>query len=339
MMKNDLISLLKNDFVKLKGANILIAGATGLIGCALVDLLMSIENNFKIFASGRNESRAEKLFSKYRDNSRFNFIKLDITKAIDLDFSFDFIIDLSGGTTPELFESAPVEVMESNLFGVKNLLDYGIKHNLKKFVYVSSGEIYGEGDGRIFTEDYSGYINSLGPRSCYPMAKRAGETLCVSYAKEYGVDVSIARPCHVYGPRFSESDNRVYAQFIRNVLNDENIVLKSEGKQFRSWIYTEDCASALLYILLKGENCQAYNVANKDSNLTIKELAQVIADKAGKKVVLDIPNDAVQGVTTPITKAIFSTAKLNSLGWNPSVGIEDGILKTLKGERQWRLAD
>ncbi len=319
---------------KLAGKNILVTGASGIIGGAFVDLLMSFADaNFNVYAAGRNVERAKSRFKKYVQNPNFNFISLDVEKVIELDIDFDFIVDCAGSSSPKLYSEKPVEVMTSNIVGVKNLFEYGLRHKLKKFVYVSSGEVYGEGDGRVFTEDYSGYVNPLDPRSCYPMAKRASETLCVSYAKEYSVDVSIARPCHVYGPHFTESDNRAYAQFIRNVLNGEDIVLKSEGKQFRSWIYTEDCASALLYILLNGENCQAYNVANEQSNLTIREFAQMIADKAGKNVVFDIPNDDSKGNTTPITKAVFSTEKLNVLGWHAKYDIEQGVERTLEIRR------
>lgn len=319
------------DFSVLKNRTVLITGATGLIGSSFVNLLMSLKiYGLQVFTAGRNINRAEKLFSKYKDDIHFHFLQFDVSKPLDFDIDFDFIVDSSGASSPALYATKPVEVMESNILGVKNLLDYGKEHNLKKFVYVSSGEVYGEGDGKVFTEDYSGYVNPLNPRSCYPMAKRASETLCVSYEKEYGIEVSIARPCHVYGPNFTESDNRVYAQFIRNALNSEDIVLKSKGEQFRSWIYVDDCASALLFILLSGENCEAYNIANSESNLKIRELAEIVAKEAGRKVVFDIPSDGTGGNTTPITKAVFSTAKLNSLGWKAQVGIGDGIKRTIE---------
>lgn len=322
---------LNYDYSDLKNKSILITGATGLIGSAFIDLLFSLKiQDFNIFCAGRNLHRAEKLISKYRINPCFHFLQFDVTKYLQINENFDFIIDCAGAASPLLYLHNPVEVMESNILGVKNLLDYGKKHSLKKFVYVSSGEVYGEGDGRVFTEDYSGYVNPLNSRSCYPIAKRAAETLCVSYAKEFGIDVSIARPCHVYGPNFTENDNRVYAQFIRNILNDENIVLKSKGEQFRSWIYADDCASGLLYILLQGENCDAYNIANPNSNLSIKEFAEIIARQAGKKVVFDIPDDGSGGITNPITKAVFSTEKLESLGWKAQIGIEEGVRRTIE---------
>ena len=112
----------------------------------------------------------------------------------------------------------------------------------------------------------------------------------MSYAAEYGADVVIARPCHTYGPHFTEQDNRVYAQFIRNVLRGEDIVMKSTGEQFRSWCYVVDCVSALLHILLKGESGEAYNIADADSNISIRELAETIAAIGGRKVVIDLPD-------------------------------------------------
>lgn len=337
LYKEDIESVLKLDcdFSRLKGKTILITGATGLIGSRLVYMLMSInENSFIVYAAGRNIERAKRLFSKYLDNPLFHFLHFDVSEAFDFNIDFDFVIDSAGMSSPALYKSNPVEVMESNILGVKNLLDYGKKHNLKKFVYVSSGEIYGEGDGRIFSEEYSGYINPLQSRSCYPIAKRASETLCAAYSKEYGIDVSIARPCHVYGPTLNSYDNRVYAQFIQNALKNENIVLKSKGEQFRSWIYVDDCASALIFILLNGKNCEAYNIANSDSNLSIRELAETVARITKRNVVTILPDDEKKGNTTPITKAVFSTDKLNSLGWNARVGIEEGIRRTIEIMRE-----
>ena len=209
-------------------------------------------------------------------------------------------------------------------------MEYGLAHSMKCFLYVSSGEVYGEGDGRVFTEDYSGYVDCAKPRSCYPSSKRAAETLCVSYAAEYGADVVIARPCHTYGPYFTEQDNRVYAQFIRNVLRGEDIVMKSTGEQFRSWCYVVDCVSALLHILLKGESGEAYNIADADSNISIRELAETIAAIGGRKVVIDLPDVDEKRGFNPVTKSIFSTDKLESLGWKPKNHISTGMNNTIK---------
>ncbi|MCQ2203692.1 MAG: NAD-dependent epimerase/dehydratase family protein [Bacteroidales bacterium] len=301
---------------KLSGCNILIAGATGLIGSCLVEVLLNRSSaDYVVYASGRNEDRAHSLFADYWDNPRFRFIKADVTEPLDSVIDFHYIIHAASNASPNFFAAKPVEVIKSNIDGVVNLMEYGMSHSLKRLLYVSSGEVYGEGDGRVFTEDYSGYVDCTLPRSCYPSSKRAAETLCVSYGVEYGIETVIARPSHTYGPRFTESDNRVYAQFIRNVLRGEDIVMKSTGEQFRSWCYVVDCASALLYVLLKGENGQAYNIADETSNITIKQLAEMVAAIGGKKVVLDVPSNLEKAGYNKVTKSVFSIQKLNALGW------------------------
>lgn len=331
--KDDILSVSTLDlpWEKLCGSNILVTGATGLIGSCIIDVLMSHPNkNFKVYACGRNEKRIEKLFSKYFNDLRFNILKQDVTTPLVCNTNFQYIIHAASGAAPIDFSSRPVEVMKANLLGIINLMEYGRMHQLKRFLYISSGEVYGEGDGRLFTEDYSGYVNPLMSRSCYPSSKRAAETLCASYGAEYGVDYVVARPCHIYGPNFTENDNRVYAQFIRNVITGENIVMKSTGAQFRSWCYVVDCVSALLHILLKGENGQAYNIADKSSNITIKELAEIIAEIGGKKVIIELPSEKEKAGYNIVTKSIFSTDKLHTLGWNVNKSMKMNIKATIE---------
>lgn len=292
--------------------------------------MMNPRRDYQVYASGRNEERAKARFKDYADNPAFHFVQYDVMQSLQSDVHFDYIIHAASNASPNFFAQKPVEVIKSNIDGVAHLMEYGLSHGMKRFLYVSSGEVYGEGDGRTFTEDYSGYVNPTSPRSCYPSSKRAAETLCVSYAAEYGADVVIARPCHVYGPYFTEQDNRVYAQFIRNVLRGEDIVMKSTGEQFRSWCYVVDCVSALLHILLKGESGEAYNIADADSNICIRELAETIAAIGGRKVVIDLPDADEKRGFNPVTKSVFSTDKLNSLGWKPQNHISTGMNNTIK---------
>ena len=330
--KEDILKIFFNElpWEKLSGRNILVTGATGLIGGCLVEsLMMNPQCNYHIYASGRNEERAKARFKDFFDDERFHFIRYDVLYPLEYDITFDYIIHAASNASPNFFAKNPVEVIKSNIDGVANLMEYGLKHGMKRFLYVSSGEIYGEGDGRLFTEDYSGYVDCTQPRSCYPSSKRAAETLCVSYASEYGADVVIARPCHVYGPYFTEQDNRVYAQFIRNILRGEDIVMKSTGEQFRSWCYVVDCVSALLHILLKGENGQAYNIADSESNISIRELAEIIAKIGSKKVIVDVPDADEKKGYNVVTKSIFSTKKLQGLGWSVRNSISASLASTI----------
>ena len=343
----------------LQGHSLLVAGATGLVGACVVDIAMADPHrNLQVFAAGRNRRRAEKRFAAYANDPRFSFVEIDVTQPIVGETPYDYIIDAASNASPNFFKQQPVEVIKANIDGVAHLLDYGRQHGLRKMVYVSSGEIYGQGDGHAFTETSSGYVDCATPRACYPSSKRAAETpriayatecatpracypsskraaetLCIAYATEYATPVTIARLCHTYGPGFTESDNRVFAQFFRNVLRGEDIVLKSRGEQYRSWLYVVDSAHALLHLLFHGESAQAYNVADAKGNITIRQLAEQVAAWAKRKVVFDIPATADQGNTTPVTRATFDTSKIEHTGWKPLFDISTGLnhsLETLK---------
>ena len=336
---SDLLQIFEKNlpWEKLSSRRILVTGSTGLIGGCLVDALMLNPNrNDQLFASGRNKQRALDRFKEYVECDDFHFLEYDVLYPLNCDVDFDYIIHAASYASPNAFVQNPVEVMKSNIIGVSNLIEYGLAHQMKRFLYISTGEIYGEGDGRVFDEEYSGYVNCLIPRSCYPSSKRAAETMCVSYAAEYGADVVIARPCHVYGPNFSEKDNRVYAQFIRNILNDSDIIMKSTGEQFRSWCYVVDCVSALLYVLLKGEKGQAYNIADSQSVISIKELAETIAEIGNKSVIMEVPSVSESLGYNVVTKSVFLTEKLEALGWSVEGTMKEKLEKTLKYERARR---
>ena len=323
---------------RMAGQNILVLGASGLVGSALVDMLMLAADRhgsgtpWHVWAAVRNEQRACQRFKSYADSGNFHIVRVDVMQADSFpEGHFHYIVNAASGATPSVFASDPISVMCSNFIGTDNLLRWVCeKQSDAKVVYISSGEVYGETDGRIVTEDYSGYVLTTDPRSCYPSSKRATETLCACYAKQHGVDISIARLCHVYGPGFTESDNRVYAQFIRNVLRGEDIVMKSTGEKYRSWLYVVDCASALLHIMLMGMKGMAYNVANEESCVTIRHLAETIASLAHCKVVIDLPADEAATGGTPITRSIFSTARLMQLGWRPMTDLQTGLQHTIE---------
>lgn len=330
--RDDILRIFGEDlpWEKLAGTKVLITGATGLIGSTLVEVLMSNPTrNYSIYASGRNEERARERFGRFFDSESFHFVKYDVMSPLEGDVFFDYIVHAASNASPNFFSKNPVEIIKSNIYGVSHLMEYGIRHGMKRFLYVSSGEIYGEGNGNVFTEEYSGYVNCMNLRSCYPTSKRAAETLCASYSSEYGADFVVVRPCHVYGPNFTESDNRVYAQFIRNILNDEDIIMKSSGEQFRSWCYSVDCVSGLLYVLLKGVSGEAYNIADPSSVVTIRQLAETMARIGNSKVVMEVPSETERRGYNPVSKSVFSVDKLASLGWKVYGTMEDKLTKTM----------
>ena len=232
---------------------------------------------------------------------------------------------------PAAFNGDPVGTIIGNVESTFALLEYLKKHCGKRLLYVSSGEVYGQGDVSIsaFKEEYAGYVNALSPRSCYPLSKRTTENLCVSYWKQYGGETVIVRPCHTYGPCMTTTDNRAHVQFFHNALDGEDILLKSAGRQMRSYNYVADCVAGLLTVLINGEPGEAYNLANPESRLTIAQLAAKIAKAESKKVVFEDPTSVEIANQSPIAKQVLDTQKLEKLGWKPAFSIEEGISHTL----------
>lgn len=307
----------------LAGSSVLVTGSTGLIGRCLLKMLHyhNFEHGYIIYAGCRNIDMAKKLIG-INETNNFKYVEIDVTKEINLEFKVDYIIDAASSASPQQFYSDPVGVMKSNLFGVCNLFEYGINHGLKKFLYISSGEVYGQGDGRYWRENETGYIDQMAMRSAYPSSKRCAETLCVAYAKQYGVCALIARLCHTYGPEFQLKDNRAYAEFFKNTRERTPIVLKSKGGQIRSWLYVVDCATAIITILIKGNNMNAYNVADRDSIATVSKFAELVAEVSGSQVEYHIESDEN---ASPIKNALFDTGKIESLGWKPNINLYEGI--------------
>lgn len=319
---------------KLKGKKILVTGATGTIGSFIVDMLLHYNQtdnaNITVYASGRSKERLANRFD-FIKTEKLIYVEHDICKSISFDFSVDFIIHTAGNAHPEAFNSDPVGTIIGNISGTYNLLEYGRRHGARRLLYVSSGEVYGQGDLTLdsFEENYGGYLDPTSPRSCYPGSKRTAETLCVSYSKQYGLETVIVRPCHTYGPCLTTNDSRANAQFIYNVLNDEDIVMKSAGNQMRSYCYIADCASAVLTVLINGDSGEAYNSANSGARITIAGLAEVIAKTAGKKVVFTDPSAVDIANQTPIAKQVLDSKKIEKLGWNGRYNVNQGIFNTL----------
>lgn len=321
----------------LKGKNILVVGATGMIGSAFVEmLLLHSPIDYHVYASGRSQEKFKKLFASYLDKPNLHFVEYDVCESLHGDTEFHIIVYCAGIASPSLYLSSPVEVVTSNIMGVNNVWAYGVKHGLERFLYLSSGEVYGEGNGRAFKEDEFGYVNCTQLRAAYPSAKRAAESLCIAYGHQYGIETVIARPCHVYGPVFSDYDNRIYAEFIRKVIGHETIVLKSKGNQMRSWCYVADCVSALLYILLKGKNRQAYNIADSSSVMSIRVLADMFASIGNTEVVYDIPSEEEQRVFNPMEFSALDASLLSSLGWTCEGSMIEKVKRTIDARLLYR---
>ena len=326
------------DIEKLNDRSFLVTGASCLIGSFIVDTLVyyNEKNNagIKVCATGRSIKRLEERFGAQSDS--LCFAEYDVNDVPSFDFRADYIIHAASNAYPAAFNDYPVDTVMSNVSGTYNLLEYARKVSADRFMFISSGEVYGQGDLSLdaFSEDYSGYVDILQPRSCYPSAKRTAETLCVSYTKQYGVDTVIARPCHTYGPNATQADNRANVQFVNNALAGNDIVLNSAGNQMRSYNYVADCVSAILTVLIKGESATAYNIANPDVRTTIAGFAREVAEQTGHRLIFAKPDEVALAQRTPIAKQVLDTTRLTQLGWKGCYSLADGVAHTLAGIRE-----
>ncbi len=321
---------------RLSSKKVLITGATGLIGSFMTDLLLYANRiqgmEIDIYILARDEKRVTKRFASSLGVEKFHCIFQDVTKALNLKGSLDYIIHAAGDGFPSAFRTAPVETMTPALLGTYQLLQYARKVELEKFLYISSGEVYGKlpAAKQAFEEKDCGYLDSMAVRSCYPMAKRCAETLCVSFSEQYHVPVVIARPSHVYGACTSIHDNRATVQFLNAVLEGKNVILNSHGRQMRSYTYVADCVSGVFTILLNGADREAYNVANRISRLTIAEFARILAETAQTRCEIRIPSEEEKREYTPIEYAVLDSSKLEKLGWRGQYPIYKGIRQMLE---------
>ena len=321
----------------LSGKSVLISGATGMLGSCLVDAVMVWNRQQKepcrVVAVGRNLEKARERFAPFWNKKNFIFIQQDVCNPLN-SFSehVDFIIHAASNADPVNMAKYPVDTLLANVLGTKNLMEYGLAHGMKRFLYVSSGEIYGQPNENQddFTEGYCGPLDLSNSRSCYPEGKRAAEVLCQSYRSQFGVDVIIVRPCHLFGPTMSRSDSRAVAEFLWAAAEGRDIVLKSDGLKERSHCYVADAVQGLLAALEKGESGQAYNIADRRYQMTIREFAKQAAEAGGCRVVFDLPSDMESRGYSRVSRQVLDAGKLEGLGWKPGYSIENGVAEAIR---------
>ncbi|MGT2957489.1 hypothetical protein A9Q68_03625 [Streptococcus bovimastitidis] len=320
---NTLEKINKNQYNKFYNKKILITGANGLIGGTLLDFFQFLNDkynaNILIYALVRSKFISQKFFS----NSNVIVLNQSVEDLISIDSDLDYIFHIASNAHPKAYDQFPVETIMITVRGTENVLK--LSHETgARLLFVSSSEVYGELDRNFDShlEENYGKIDILSPRSCYSESKRLAETLICSYIKEFKVNAVIVRPAYIFGPRFSESNTRADVEFIKSCLSKENIILRSEGVQKRSYTYVFDCVTAMLEVMLDGKNGEAYNISSDFGNVQLREFAQILADKAGVNLQFDI-SDTKGG--SQIVNSLLSNSKLKKLGWTESFNMENAI--------------
>lgn len=299
------------------GKTILVTGATGLIGKLCVKSLLNSGYNTQVIALVRDEEKAKNIFV---ESKRLTYLVQDINQRINTTRRVDYIIHAASTTSSKDFVEKPVETIYTAINGSRNILEFAKNKRLEGMVYLSSLEIYGVNEKENIKERDYGYIDILNPRSSYSESKKMVETMCISYGTEYGVPVKIARLAQTFGAGVSISDNRVFAQFAKAIINKENIILHTKGETKRNYCYTTDTVRGIFTILTKGENNNAYNVANENSYCSISEMAYLLENEYTK---VEYKIDEVNRGYNPTVKIALNTEKLNALGWEAKVNLKE----------------
>lgn len=324
---------------KLEGKTILISGAAGFIPSYIVETIMFLnETKFnkkaKIIGLVRNLEKAQIKFLHHKDREDLILVKQDISRPFDLGYKIDYIIHAASQASPKYYGIDPVGTLNANVLGTSYLLELAKKNKVEKFLFFSSGEVYGAIGKDIdnIKETYTGNVDITNVRSCYAESKRMGENMCVCYSHQFGFDVSMIRLSHTYGPGVSFDDGRVFGDFVRDVVNNKNITLNSDGSAQRCFCYISDMIVACFMVLFNGENAQAYNISSPVET-SILELAQMLVNlypEKGLKVAFSQNVFSDGYIKSPSSRLKFDTEKIRALGWEPKIDIMTGFDRMIR---------
>lgn len=317
------------------GKTVLVTGANGMLPSYIVYTLLGLNDSLlrdapcTVVALVRNKEKAMQKFKPFSARNDFKLVVSDVSCFTDYDGKIDIIIHAASQASPKYYGIDPVGTLRANTVGTLNLLELAWKKKAQNFLYVSSGEVYGVLDGSIplVSETYTGNVDCTSVRSCYAESKRMGETMCVCYAHQYGIHTNTIRLAHTYGPGCALDDGRVFADFVRNIVQNENIKVNSDGSAKRCFLYVTDMIKGLFYVLLKGESKEAYNISSIRET-SIKELATMLCGLyPEKKLHAEFlgTKDDNSYVRSKSSGAGLDNSKLRSLGWEESVSIDVGF--------------
>lgn len=339
ILREDAIQVIEenNGLKELYGSKFLITGATGMIGMGFVNTLLTLNDlynaNIELYLVVRNKN---KLPAYVLESPNVHLVIQDIVEPIKCDVKADYVVHAASPASPLIMKEHPVETNFANTIGTANALNYAKDSNAKGFMFISSREIYGqpeEGQEYFYENGKYGQVDPLVPRNGYAEGKKAAENMCSGFRQEYGLNTKIVRLAHTYGPGMSIYDGRVQADFLNNIVHNENIVLKSKGEAVRTYTYVSDAISAMFNVLLNS-NDMVYNIADENSKTSIKELAETLVSiypDRNLKLVFDIPESDMNNGCAAFTLGILSTDKIrNELGWNPKYSIHDGFKRTIQ---------
>ena len=337
IIKEDIDKIISSidDWSYLSDKTILVTGANGFIPSYIIYTLCGLNEilpkPINIIALVRNRNKAENKFKSIIGHPNFKLIISDVSD-VKLDEHVDIIIHAASQASPKYYGKDPVGTLKANTIGTYNLLEQAVEQNTEKFLYISSGEVYGVLDGSIpiIQENYAGNVDVTEVRSCYAESKRMGENMCVCFSHQYNIHSNMIRLSHTYGPGVNLDDGRVFADFANCAVNNKNIILNSDGSAKRSFLYITDMIIGMFKILLKAPNCEAYNIS-AETQTSILELANIICELYPEKQ-LQIEfkeNNDKNYIRSNSTSAELCNEKLKQLEWEQTIEISEGFKRMI----------
>lgn len=342
IIKEDLWRIVTTDFPweSLRGKTILVTGGGGFLAAYLVKSLLAAGRMYrlglKVVCLARSMQGINSRLSEYKGGNDFSMIQHDVSLPVPAELPrADIVIHSASQASPKYYGVDPIGTLLANSAGTMHLLDFSVRSQAEHFMFFSSGEVYGipvHPDQLVSEKDY-GYIDPMNVRSCYAESKRMGETMCVAWTAQHGLHTTVVRPFHTYGPGMALDDGRVFADFVANVVNKRDIVLRSDGSALRPFCYIADATIAFLTVLFKGQKAKAYNIGNPDAEVSIKELAATIVElfpERGVGVKFLSPKAGDSYLNSPILRSCPAIENIKALGWFPVTGIQAGFRRTIQ---------
>lgn len=326
------------EWTQLSEKNILVTGASGMLPSYLIETILLLVKSGKIkdtriFALVRNDEKANLRFKNYLKEDCLRFLIQDVCEPINIPDRIDIIIHAASQASPKYYGIDPIGTINPNVLGTTNLLKLGKEKQIENFLFFSSAEVYGTLEiGSAIKETDFGVLDPMNIRACYAESKRMGETICASWHSQFNLPVKIIRPFHTYGPGMNHNDGRVFADFVFNILNNQNIEIKSDGSARRAYCYLKDAVVGYFYILFKGTFGEAYNVGNPFQEYNVKELATALIELFPEKSLKLVMNPAFSSpeyIPSTVNRLLPDIFKIQSLGWSPKVDIKTGFNRTI----------